>query len=132
VQWSLPERRALTAILPAPAFSYAGAAAAGEISGRDRPAALHLLALLALFNLIDCLMTARALSLGYAEGNPVMASLLEVNLPLAMFIKTLVVGLGSYVLWRNRHLPFAARGLSALTVLYGLLAAYHLSFQLSL
>lgn len=129
VEWLQSERRALTNLLPMPALEHAGGASAVE-TGTERQAAGILLALLIAFNVIDCLMTARALSLGYLEGNPVMASLLEIDLPLAMFIKTMAVGAGGYFLWRNRRMAIAYRGLSGLTLLYGMLVAYHLAFQL--
>lgn len=133
IQWSRFERRSLMNLLPSPSLEYAGApVAVAATVRRELPASWYPLVFLTLFNLIDCLMTSRALSLGYTEGNPLMAALLEVNLPLAMLLKSLLVGAGAYVLWRFRHLGIASRGLTLLTVVYGLLVAYHLSFQLAI
>lgn len=131
MQWHSFERRSLINLMPA----LPSGAAVGSItvSGhRSMTASWYLLACLVFFNIVDCIMTTRALSLGYAEGNPVMAALLDINLPLAMSFKALLVAAGAYLLWYFRHLSIASMGLTALTGVYGLLVVYHLSYQLAI
>lgn len=130
VQWTMPERRVIANLLPSRLKLAGEGGDTYAIDGEPISAAWQLLALLVSFNILDCILTARALSLGYAEANPVMAALFEINLPLGMFAKTLFVGTGAFFLWRFRHLGIAARGLSVLTFIYGTLVLYHLSFQL--
>lgn len=130
-QWSERERRSLTNLLPLAAVEYAGVPSSSFRSERKVSSALHLVLWLIAFNLLDCIFTARALSMGYIEANPVMAALIEINLPLAMFSKTFIVGLGALILWRFRHMKIAAQGLIVLTAAYGLLTLYHITFQLS-
>jgi hypothetical protein len=125
------ERRTLTNLLQFPSVEYAGVPASVFEGEREVSSSWHLIAWLVIFNLLDCIFTARALSMGFIEGNPVMAALFDVSLPLAMLSKTLVVGLGVYILWHYRHLKIAAYGLTALTAVYGLLVLYHISFQLA-
>lgn len=131
LQWHSIERRSLINLIPSlPTGAMVGGI---TVSGNKiRTGSWYLLAFLVFFNILDCLMTVRALSLGYAEGNPVMAALLEINLPLAMAFKALLVAAGAYLLWHFRHLRIASMGLTALTGIYGLLVAYHLSFQLAI
>jgi hypothetical protein len=130
-EWFDSERRSLANLMPIPVMEYAGATTSSFGGERKAAPSLYLLSWLMVFNLLDCLFTARALSMGYIEGNPLMAALIEVNLPLAMLSKTLAVGLGAYILWRFRHLKIAAHGLTILTAAYGLLVLYHISFQLA-
>ena len=91
-----------------------------------------LAAALVIFNVLDSLLTARALSLGVAEGNPLLAGLFSFSLPLGMLLKTVLVGAGVLVLWGYWHLPLARRGMLALTVFYGAVVFYHVFFQLAL
>jgi len=91
---------------------------------------LLIAALLVTFNLLDSLLTARALSLGFAEANPVLAGLFNMSLPMGMFFKSVVVGTGALFLWKNRHLPVAVRGMAGATACYGAVILYHLYFQL--
>ncbi|MBE0428825.1 MAG: hypothetical protein IBX61_03025 [Thermoleophilia bacterium] len=127
--WTLDERRTISNLLP---FSYSLAEGDGSLSTsrpwtRRLPAML--LALLLTFNFLDMVLTARALSLGVAEANPVMAALFEISIPFGMVAKFAVVSAGGLILWRLRHLPLAARGMGALTASYGAVVLYHLAFQ---
>lgn len=91
-----------------------------------------LLGLLVIFNVLDAVLTARALSLGYTEGNPLMAGLFEISVPLGLAGKFLVVAAGAAALWKFRHVVLATRAIAALTGCYGAVVIYHLVFQLSL
>lgn len=101
----------------------------GEVNWRES-LPLILAALLVTFNLLDSLLTARALSLGFAEANPVMAGLFSMSLPMGMFFKSVVVGTGALFLWKYRHLPVAVRGMTGATACYGAVILYHLYFQM--
>ncbi|MHB8793730.1 MAG: DUF5658 family protein [Thermoleophilia bacterium] len=101
----------------------------GDVTWRQSlPLAMVLL--LVTFNLMDSLLTARALSLGFAEANPVMAGLFKMSLPMGMFFKSVIVGTGALFLWKYRHLPVAVRGITGATACYGAVIFYHLYFQL--
>ncbi len=91
---------------------------------------LLLALMLVSFNLFDSLLTARALSMGFTEANPVMAGLFNMSLPMGMFFKSVIVGTGALVLWKFRHLPVARRGMTAVTGCYGAVILYHLYFQM--
>lgn len=93
---------------------------------------LMMIALLISFNVLDSVLTIRALSLGVAEANPVMAGLFEISLPLGIAMKFAVVAAGSCLLWKLRQYMLAIRGVTVLTGCYGLVVAYHLVFQLQL
>lgn len=110
---------------------YAGGAA-GPTAVSPRNAALLLVSLLLAFNLLDILLTIRALSLGFAEANPFMAGLFSLSVPMGMLAKFILVGIGALLLWRLSHLPLARRGMAMVTGCYGVVVAYHLFFQLSL
>lgn len=86
--------------------------------------------LLVIFNIMDSLLTARALSLGFSEANPVMAGLFNMSLPMGMFFKSVIVGTGALFLWKYRHLPIAVRGITGATACYGAVILYHLFFQM--
>lgn len=91
-----------------------------------------LVALLLIFNLLDIAFTLRALSLGVAEANPVMAFLFEISVPAGILSKSLVVGIGSVALWKLSHMGIAFRALVTVTGLYGAVVFYHLLFQAGL
>lgn len=91
---------------------------------------LLLALMLVSFNLFDSLLTARALSMGFTEANPVMAGLFSMSLPMGMFFKSVIVVTGALVLWKFRHLPVAMRGMTAVTGCYGAVILYHLYFQM--
>jgi hypothetical protein len=101
----------------------------------DSPAGFFiwtLVTLLIVFNTLDSILTARALSLGYAEGNPVMAGLFEISVPLGLAFKFSLVAAGAAALWKFRHIVLATRAMAILTGCYGAVVLYHLVFQLSL
>lgn len=112
----------------------AAADAGRSISAAPRrataPAPLLLATALVIFNALDSLLTARALSRGVAEGNPLLASLFSFSLPFGMILKTAMVAAGVLVLWGYWHLPLARRGMTALTGFYGAVVLYHIFFQL--
>jgi hypothetical protein len=129
-QWSLPERRSLSHLLPhgLPFEGVEAALGAPRVRVWQLPAAFMLLLLG--FNALDAIFTARALSMGVTEANPVMAGLMDVNIPFALAAKFMAVSLGAWLLWRYRHLPVAWRGMQFLTVCYSFVVVYHLVFQL--
>ena len=134
MDWSAPERRVMSNLMPH-GLRLAGSdfiAAATRTEAETAPYVWPVIFLLMSFNIFDCLLTARALSLGFAEANPVMAGLFSVSLPLAMVAKALLVSAGALFLWRYRHMPLAARGMTAVTICYGAVVVYHLAFQLSM
>ncbi len=103
---------------------------AGAVT-RWAPGVLPLLiaALLVSFNLLDALLTWRALSLGATEANPLMSGVFNLGPAAAVLMKSLLVAAGAFFLWRLWHLPLARRGMMALTACYGAVVAYHLVFQ---
>ena len=141
IRWSNPDRRVMSNWLPsnlqlagagAVAFLAEALPSSAGLPGRDaaRTQLLFLGSLLITFNLLDSILTARALSMGYTEANPVMAGLFNMSLPMGMLFKSAIVGLGTMILWKFRHLPMAMRGITAVTVLYGAVIMYHLYFQI--
>jgi hypothetical protein len=134
ISWSDQDRRVMSNWLPLN-YQFAGFPVSGgipSIFGTEKAAIVPLAVAAALvaFNLMDSILTARALSLGFTEANPVMAGLFEVSMPVGMFLKSAVVGLGALFLWRMRHLPMAVRGMTAVAACYGAVILYHLYFQL--
>ncbi len=94
-------------------------------------AALPLLLALALvvFNLLDALLTWRALSLGAVEANPLMSGIFNQGPAVAILMKSVLVAAGAVFLWRCWRLPLARHGMMAVTACYGAVVAYHLIFQ---
>ncbi len=132
-----PDRRRLASFAPQlvrPAVNgpVTGGPGAGGYAGRKPAEALPLFLAVALvvFNLLDAFLTSRALSMGVAEANPVMAGLFRLNMPVAMLIKTVAVAGGVICLWRFWNLRVARVGMSLLVCLYGAVIVYHLTFQL--
>ena len=137
LHWSLSEdRRVVSSWFPSSrqfaGVDFATTAARpifGDITWRQS-LPLVMAAVLVTFNLMDSLLTARALSLGFAEANPVMAGLFNLSLPMGMFFKSVIVGTGALFLWKYRHLPVAVRGMTGVTACYGAVILYHLYFQM--
>ena len=134
VHWSDQDRRTMSNWIPGnyklAGIGFSSSAAKSLTQGNAGAFPLLLVALLVTFNLLDSILTARALSLGFAEANPVMAGLFSMGLPLGMFFKSAIVGTGSLILWKMRELPLALRGMTAATACYGAVVIYHLYFQL--
>ncbi len=134
IQWSDQDRRILSNWVPQ-SYRLAGAGFASKaVDGISRNEIttfpVVLAALLISFNLLDSILTARALSMGFTEANPVMAGLFNLSLPMGMFFKSVVVGAGALFLWKVRHLQMAVRGMTAVTACYGAVILYHLYFQM--
>lgn len=132
LHWTFNERRQASNwipveldINPAELNSAYGRSTAGKLLW-------SLIILLVSFNVLDAVLTARALSLGFTEANPVMAGLFEVSVPLGMAMKFAIVAMGVFALWRFRSVMLAVRGMVVLTGLYGSVVLYHLVFQLSM
>lgn len=71
---------------------------------RDSPAVLLALLLAAnVMNVLDFLLTLSALEAGYAEGNPLLASIITTRPALAAALKILCIGVVSLVVWRLRR-----------------------------
>ncbi len=128
-------RRRLNTWIPY-SYRFAGdgipAGPAGTASEPVSALPLVLMTGLILFNLLDALLTRRALSMGIPEGNPLMAGLLNSSMPAALALKSVFVGAGAFILWWHRSVPLAVRGMAVATGCYGLVVAYHLFFQLSM
>ncbi|MHB0866572.1 MAG: DUF5658 family protein [Thermoleophilia bacterium] len=125
------ERRFISNLTPA-GYGLAGIDGSVAAGGSwSMPLTSALMILLLFFNLLDVLLTARALSMGVVEANPVMAGLLSISIPFGMFAKFTAVSVGAWLIWRYRDLPVAARGMNLLTACYGAVVIYHLAFQFS-
>ncbi len=132
LHWTFNERRLASNWIPTD-VEFEGSALDGSDSrGRAGTLLWTLIILLFTFNVLDALLTARALSLGFAEANPVMAGLFDMSLPLGMAMKFAIVALGAFALWRFRSVELAVRGMVVLTGCYGAVVIYHLAFQLSM
>jgi len=131
LSFELPDRRFSSNWVPDLQLAGSGAAALPRRFRMDTAELQPLMMVLMLvsFNLLDAIFTARALSLGFAESNPLLAGLFEISLPLGMFLKSAIVGVGAFLLWRWRHQPTAMRGMMFATVAYGAVIAYHIYFQ---
>lgn len=137
LNWSLSEdRRIISSWFPASRqiagvdfASPATRSLSSDITWRES-LPLIMVVLLVTFNLFDSLLTARALSLGFAEANPVMAGLFNLSMPMGMFLKSVIVGTGALFLWKYRHVPIASRGIVGATSCYGAVILYHLYFQM--
>ena len=120
--WANPDRRVMSNWLPTN-YQLAGfgqPAAGTSLLSREAVTSIpvFLTALLVTFNLMDSLLTARALSMGFTEANPMMAGLFNLSLPMVMFLKSVIVGIGALFLWKVRYLSLAVRGLSAVTACF--------------
>lgn len=127
------DRRIASNWLPNYAIAGLGTTAAGAegpLAEMTTWLPLLLATLLVTFNLMDSLFTARALSMGYAEANPMLAGIFNLSVPVGILLKTVVVGLGAFALWKLRHLQLAMRGMTVATSCYGVLILYHLYFQI--
>jgi hypothetical protein len=79
-------------------------------------------------NALDASFTVVWLSLGKAtEANPLMATLTDTDLTLFVLVKLLLVGLGSYLLWKHRKRPGAVVAVFVAFLTYYCILLYHLS-----
>lgn len=131
LHWTFNERRCASNWIPNEADFQGVVLAADESGGRAGSFFWTLVILLLSFNILDGILTARALSLGFDEANPLLAGLFEMSLPLGMMMKFAVVAAGAFALWRLRDIMIAMRGMALLTACYGAVVLYHLAFQLS-
>ena len=100
---------------------------------RARPELVVLVVLtINLLSAVDALLTLNALANGAREANPVMRALIEQEPVLWIWVKALLVGTLSWVLWRLRRyrlgLCAALTGLAAFTAVL----AYHIMGSLLL
>ena len=100
---------------------------------RARPELVVLVLLtINLLSAVDGLLTLNALANGAREANPVMRALIEQEPVLWVWVKALLVGAASWVLWRLRRyrlgLYAALTGLAAFTAVL----AYHILGSLML
>jgi hypothetical protein len=80
------------------------------------------------FNLIDGILTLAVVDLGLAtEANPLMDATLQWGGVPFMLVKTSLVSLGVYLLYRRRERPLAAGALFGLSAVYAALVAYHVN-----
>ena len=132
MDWSVSDRRTMSNWVPI-GYRMAGGAFAGSApSVWSNSFIMSVITLLLSFNILDCILTSRALSLGFEEGNPLMAGLFSMSIPLGMTAKVAIVAAGALILWRFRHMSLAVRGMTAVTACYGAVVIYHLSFQMTL
>jgi len=82
------------------------------------------LGILSALSIIDGALTLLWIRCGVLEANPIMAPLL-INPLFFMMIKLLLVGAGSFVLWRMRSRLLSAIGLILCLATYGLVLAHH-------
>jgi len=84
-------------------------------------------ALLLLLNLHDAIITLALVQSGLAvEANPLMDVPLVGGAIWFMFTKIALVSLGVWLLWRYRHRRSAVLALGSATLVYSLVAIYHL------
>lgn len=132
IDWSISDRRLMSNWVPLGYRMAGGALAASSSPTASNSFIMSVITLLLSFNILDCILTSRALTLGFEEGNPLMASLFRMSMPLGMTAKIAIVAAGALTLWRFRHLALAVRGMCIVTACYGAVVIYHLSFQLTL
>lgn len=130
--WTFNERRKASNWSPA-GYQHEGDILR-EAGGRSTAGSFlwTMVVLLFAFNILDSILTARALSMGFTEANPVMAGLFEYSMILGMACKFTIVAIGGYALWKFRHVVLATRGMAVLTGCYGAVVMYHLAFQINL
>lgn len=79
-------------------------------------------------NLLDAVFTlVWVFGLGVEEKNPAMAGLLATHPVLFVLVKTTLVALGSWLLWRFRRRPLAVVGIFVVFLFYYWLLIAHLS-----
>lgn len=87
-----------------------------------------IIAVVLVLNLLDAVFTlVWVFGLEVDETNPVMAGLLEAHPVLFVLVKTTLVALGSWLLWRYRRRPLAVVGVFVVFLFYYWLLIAHLS-----
>jgi hypothetical protein len=80
-------------------------------------------------NILDAFFTLRWLDMGGAEGNPLMAMLIQASDLMFILQKCLVVGLWIVILMIHKNFRIARVGLWGALVLYACILVYHFSLQ---
>jgi hypothetical protein len=94
---------------------------------REQPRTLWwLLAAVNVLNIADYVLTLNALSHGFAEGNPVMGLLFDMNPALAGIFKTLAVLLASLLTWQLKRYRKALVVAIGMLVVFAGVFAWHL------
>jgi hypothetical protein len=95
---------------------------------RERPG--RVLALLALgnaFSVVDVFMTFALLRLGYVEGNPLLAHLMQESPVQAALVKAALIASASVAIWLLRRHRSALQAAVFLVAVYGLVVTYELA-----
>lgn len=80
-----------------------------------------------ILNVLDAVFTIIWISLGLAtEANPFMAEVAHNDPGLFITVKFLLVGFGSFLLWRQRKRPGAVIGIFVVFLAYYFVLLYHL------
>jgi hypothetical protein len=80
-------------------------------------------------NILDAFFTLRWLDMGGAEGNPLMAMLIQASDLMFILQKCLVVGLWILILVIHKNFRIARFGLWGVLILYAGILLYHFSLQ---
>lgn len=103
-----------------------GTLSAGLLELRDSPPGLLvLLASVNVMNLLDQLATTRALSAGFAEGNPVMAALIATDPRLAAAVKVGAVLAVTSAVWTLRRYRAILQAAIFMFILYAAVLLVH-------
>ncbi len=82
---------------------------------------------LLILNVIDAVMTVAWIYSGHAvEANPLLAELAHERPIVFVIVKTSLVSLGSWLLWRQRRQPLAVVAIFGVFLAYYFLVIYHL------
>jgi hypothetical protein len=82
---------------------------------------------LLILNVIDAVMTVAWIYSGHAvEANPLIAGLAHEQPVIFVLVKTVLVSLGSWLLWRQRRQPLAVVAIFGVFLAYYFLVIYHL------
>jgi len=83
---------------------------------------------LLVLNVLDAILTIAVISSGQAtEANPLMADLVHSEPLFFVFVKILLVSLGSYLLWQLRQRAWAVCAIFVAFMTYYFVLLYHLS-----
>lgn len=100
---------------------------------RARPELVVLVVLtINLLSAVDGLLTLNALAHGAREANPIMRALIEQEPVLWIWVKALLVGMLSWVLWRLRRYRLGLCAALAGLAVFTAVLAYHILGSLTL